>query len=236
VYLAILESGKISPADLAERTRINRTTIYAVAKELLKKGVILEDTGKTTYLLARPPQELSVLVEREEQALHARRQLVDKAITALKPLAKNTRYAIPKITFVEEQDIERHLHKRNEAWAHSITDDDGIWWGFQDHTFVEHYGDWIEWSWRQPFQSTMELQLLTNESAAESVIQKKVIARRHVKFWKNDNPFSATTWVCGQYVVMIVTKERPHSLIEIDNPILAANLRSVFRELWRKEE
>lgn len=26
---------------------------------------------------------------------------------------------------------------------------DSTWWGFQDHTFVEHYEKWIDWYWQE---------------------------------------------------------------------------------------
>ncbi len=52
LYLAILQQGKVTPTDLAKITGINRTTVYSVAKELIKKGVVAEDLcGKNKNLI-----------------------------------------------------------------------------------------------------------------------------------------------------------------------------------------
>jgi sugar-specific transcriptional regulator TrmB len=37
VFLTIQESGKLSANDISRITKINRTTIYSVTKELIKK-------------------------------------------------------------------------------------------------------------------------------------------------------------------------------------------------------
>ena len=139
VYLAILQNGKISAADVATLTKINRTTVYSVVKELIKKRVIREDImAKKTYLLARPPEDLYVLVERDKQQLHQREHAINKAIGELNALAKSNRYSVPRIIFIDEDEIEKYLYSETEKWHQSIVErGDGIWRGFQDHTFAE---------------------------------------------------------------------------------------------------
>ena len=66
VYLAVLAQGKILPVDVAKITNINRATVYSVAKELIKKGVIAEDLGgKARYLVALPPKDLDKLATKQ---------------------------------------------------------------------------------------------------------------------------------------------------------------------------
>ncbi len=45
IYLAILQHGKMTPSAVSKVTKINRTTVYSTAKELVKKGVMKEDFG-----------------------------------------------------------------------------------------------------------------------------------------------------------------------------------------------
>ena len=80
----------------------------------------------------------------------------------------------------------------------------------------------------------MSLKLLTNESTIEEKMRQKKIERRQMKFWKHENPFSASMWVCGEYLVMVVTKTRPHYLVEIHDAILCQNMAGVFTTLWEK--
>jgi sugar-specific transcriptional regulator TrmB len=43
VYLTILENGKVLPATISSITHIKRPTVYAIGKELVKKGIITQD-------------------------------------------------------------------------------------------------------------------------------------------------------------------------------------------------
>ncbi|MDP3993858.1 MAG: helix-turn-helix domain-containing protein [bacterium] len=233
VYLAILQQGKITPAALSAMVGINRTTVYSVAKELSKKGLITEDlAGPGRYLIARPPSDLASLITQEERLLEGKRNLVNQAIGELADIAKQTNYALPKIIFVGEDELESHLYKQTPVWNESIMKRDGIWWGFQDQTFVEYYEKWIDWYWEKGSPANMNLRLLSNEVAEK--IKKKKFERRKIRFWDQSKNFTATTWVNGDYVAMIVTSQRPHYMMEIHDAVLAHNLREVFKGIWNK--
>lgn len=235
VYLTVLQHGKITPGDLAKITKINRTTIYSVAKELTRKGVITEDLGgPASYLVALPPEELESIVQNQEKELVRRKKMVQNAIAELKVLAKKTKYSIPKIVFIPEKDLEKYLYKRTPIWIESVVQRDGIWWGFQDHTFVRHYQDWIDWFWRtKDFQET-ETRLLTNQSDIEEEMKEKKYERRGIKFWDQSEKFTASTWVSGDYLIMLITKQRPHYLVEVHDQVLAKNMRELFKGIWQK--
>lgn len=236
VYLAVLGQGKITPADIAKITNINRATVYSIAKELIKRGVVAEDLGgKTRYLVALPPQDLDQLAKREEKKLEQKKEIINKAIKELSKTAQNRRYSIPKIVFISEEDLENYLYKQSPVWNESILKKDPAktWWGFQDHSFVVHYEKWIDWYWQEA-PAQISLQLLSNKSEIEKTMQAKKYARRKIKFWGQSKNFTATTWICGDYAVMIVTNQRPHYLVEIHDEVLAHNLREVFKGIWQK--
>ncbi len=44
--------------------------------------------------------------------------------------------------------------------------------------------------------------------------------------------FTANTWVCGDYLILISTHQRPFYLIEIHDAMLAYNIRELFKKLW----
>lgn len=233
VYLALLRNGKSNPATLAKLTGINRTTVYSVAKELINRGVITEDLGsKKSELLALPPTELVVLAQREERQLAEKRRAIDAAIKELEIVAQQTKYSIPKITFVEEDGIEPYLRQRTPEWNRSLKEVNPTWWGFQDDTFVKHYGDWISWYWEQAADPAIDLKLLSTETDIEKAMQAKGYTNRKIRFWDGLN-IDATTWINGDYVVMIVTNQRPHYLVEIHDATLARNQRAVFQRIWR---
>src|SRR3989338_5688972 len=235
VYVCILQHGKIAAVDIAKLTGINSTTVYSVAKELLNKKVIREDLASSKgYFLARPPEDLHGIIEKEKLQLNKREHAINKAIGELSTIAKSASYAVPKIVFVDEDELDKFCYDQSKKWSDSVGQFDGVWWGFQDHTFVEHYEKWIQWFWRQPFTANDSLRMYSNESQIEEKMKSSKITRRQIRFWKGETPISSTLWILGDYIVMIVTRTRPFYAVEIKDAMLAANLRSVFGELWGK--
>ena len=232
IYLTVVNQGKITPADAATLTGINRTTVYAVAKELIKKGLIEEEIGMRTYLIERPVKDLHSLVEEERAALKRKEHTITTLIAELENIDKNERYEVPRLIFVEEEDVLKHMYRQSERWTKSIVETDGIWHGYQDHSFVEDYEEWVDWYWHQAFSEQITLHLYTNDSVVEKRMHQKKYQRRQMKYWGEKNEISSTLWINGEYIIVIVTRTRPHYLYEIHDKFLAANLRQVFAQLW----
>ena len=233
IYQAVLQAGKISHASLAKLTGINRSTVYAVVNTLSSKGLINEDLGgKVTYVVARPAEDLTSLIEKQEKELNRKKQLVHQAIDEFFEVVKSQEYAPPKIRFIEEDQLEEFLYKQVPVWDKSMLQYDGTWWGFQDPSFVEHYEKWIDWYWQKGADDRTRLKLLSNEKAEE--IKKEKFDRRQIKFWGKSQDFTATTWINGDYVIMIVTDKRPHYAVELFDKVLAHNNREVFKNLWEE--
>jgi predicted DNA-binding transcriptional regulator len=231
VYLTVLQNGKISPTALSKALGINRTTVYSVAKELVEKGLIREDlTSPTISLIARPAEDLEGYIDQEEKQIRQKRELAKRAIHELQSVVKTQTFALPKIIFVPEAELESYLYKQTPVWDKSILKYDGIWWGFQDDTLVGNYEKWIDWYWETGSDPKTKLKLLSNEVAEN--IKKKKFERRQIKFWDQSKNFTATTWVLGDFVTMIVTNQKPHYLVEIHDAVLAHNMREVFKGIW----
>lgn len=235
VYLEVLKHGRVGATQVSQTTKINRTTVYSVAKELIKKGFILEDlAGKTSSLVAVPPQDLKFLVQKEEKQLEQKKESIAKMIGELENLSKNSKYAIPKIAFIQEEDLMDYLYKRSDEWHSSIMKHDGILWGFQDHSFAEHYEKWIDWEWRIGGPRDLRLRLFSNDSSIEEKNKGKEYSnRRIIRYW-NKTPFSASVWVHGDYLIMVYTQNRPHYLVEIYDALLAENMREFFKGVWEQ--
>ena len=190
--------------------------------------------GKTKYLVARPPKDLSALVQKDKKQIAEKEKLIEKAIAELHSFTKDTKYSIPKIVFIGDDDLENYLYKQSPVWNESILkkDNTATWWGFQDRNFVAHYEPWIDWYWEScPSSKKISLKLLSNESAEE--IKSKKFERRKIKFFEASENFTGTLWINGDYLVMVVTGKRPHYLVEIHDETLAHNLREVFKGMWK---
>jgi len=234
VYLTVLKNGKISPAHVARITKINRTTVYSLAKELISRGIITEDLGSSTqHLVALPPRDLIQLARAEERELEKKKQTIQSAVVELEKLTQSVKYSIPKITFIGEEDIDRFLRRRTPIWNESaIRNKSPYFWGFQDPTLLNYYEDWIHWYWTQPSSAGMGGKLITHQSEFEDEVSRKNYPRRSIKYWAAATDFSATTWVMGDFIVMVMTAQHPHYLVEIHDAVLAKNMRATFKGIW----
>lgn len=231
VYRTVLEHKRITPGNIARATDINRPTVYAIAKALVAKGMLTEDLGgKTLYLVPSSPEELKENLKKESAELARREKLLTSVMREVALAGVGHEYAVPRIRFVEENHLEEHLYKRSRAWNESILKYDRIWWGFQDHTFVEHYKDWIDWYWKNT-PKEISLRLLSNKSQIEERMKGRH-ARRTIKFWEKGVNFTATTWVNGDYLILVNTRTRPFYLVEIYDELLAHNMREIFKNIW----
>lgn len=235
VYLTVLEYKKITPSDVARITEINRTTVYSVAKELIKMGMIVEDRGGISRrLMAVPCEDIRDVTKQDELQLKEKNELLEQLLGEIQTHTKrDAGYSIPKITFIPGSEVKKHLRKKAYLWTASALERDGTWWGYQDETFTEHYNKWIDWYWSEVAPQECGLKLLSNESNIEKEMKKKKYSdRRQIKFWKGTKKFTATTWAVGDYVMMITTNEKPHYLIQIHDTNLAHNMRELFKGIW----
>ena len=234
VYKLILENGKIAPAFISRKTGINRTTVYSVANELKSRGLIIEDLGsKTLYYLPASDTEIDKVLTQDKKDFAEKEQGLQELKETLKMIPQSKTFSIPKIRFIAEEDLEKFLHDATPRWIESNMTNDSTWWGFQDHTFVEHYKNWIVWFWKHA-PKEVSLKMFSNDSAIETEMVAEKLDRRQIRFWEGDNSITGTQWIIGSYIVLIVTAQKPYYLVEIHDSVMAHNIREVFKKLWEK--
>lgn len=234
VYKLILETGKIAPAFISRKTGINRTTVYSVANELKARGLIVEDLGgKTLYYLPAGDMEIEKVLEHDKRKFAEKEQGLHELKETLKMIPQSTTFSVPKIRFIAEDDLEKYLYDATPRWIQSNLANDPTWWGFQDHTFVEKFKDWIVWFWKNA-PAEVNLKMFSNDSDIESQMKNEKINRRQIRFWNSDDGITGTQWIIGSYIVLIVTAQKPFYLVEIHDSVMAHNMREVFKKLWEK--
>jgi len=235
VYLTLLKSGKTKPSVLANLTKLKRASLYHIAKGLLAKGLIAEDfAGKTLQFVPLPPESLEQILEQSKRELEEKENLIKKAISEISLISAEKVYPVPKIRFIEENNLEKFLFDNLIKWQKEVIASDGIWWGFQDHSFVENFQKWISSSWqtKESKDEHYKAQVFTNESKIEAQIKGKYSKqKRNVRFLKDQN-FTATVWVCGDFLIVIATHQHPFYLFEIHDKLLSQNMREMFKKLW----
>lgn len=236
VYKALLETGKATAVRISTETGINRTTVYAVCKELVGKGYVQEDnTKKIIYYLPTPPKELLKITKRERQALIDKELAIGELAKTITDLPQSKSYVVPKIRFVEHEDkVLEYLYDNTDKWYGALPPQGREWYGFQDHTFVEYepYLKWIDWHWKSSPDSN--LYLLTNNSDAEKKLVDAPYPNRNIKFWNKGFDFTESQWIVGDFSILLMTRQKPHYLVELHDAVYADNMRKLFKELWDK--
>ncbi len=236
VYKAVLTGGSITPVDLGKATGVKRTTAYSIARGLVEKGLLMEDTTRRPRtFIPTSPDQVRALIEEDKKRLLKRERSFKSLADELEKIGAKKSYPVPTVRFIEESKIESFLKQQSPLWDASLVATDTTWWGFQDHTFVEHYGEWIQWYWKQAFE-VIDLKLLSNRSPVElkfsAAANPEQSRRRQIKFWGEATNFLSTTWAIGDYLVMINTRNHPFYLVEIHDALMAHDQREVFRNLW----
>ena len=103
-----------------------------------------------------------------------------------------------------------------------------------DKNFAEKYRKWIDYTWTTPQckQQNYKPKVFTNTSEEELELRD-----RYAKLGRNtkqimDIKFTANMWVCGDYMVMIAVEQKPSYLIEIQDTMIAQNIKNIFKKLW----
>lgn len=237
IYIVLLENSRLTPANISKMTGINRTTVYAAASELLKKGIIEEDlSGKTKYFVAMSPEGLANYTERQIKEIKEKERIIKEIMPDLEMIPKSKNFSVPKIQFINGNDVEEFMYKKSPVWEKSMRDmKETTWWGFQDHNLLEidKYRKWVLWYWKQA-KEDIDLKLFSNQSDIEEEMTKRKITRRQLKYWKG-NSFTSTQWILGEYIVSVVTREKIHYLVQIRDRVLADSMRNLAKELWNRD-
>lgn len=234
VYLSLAKSGRASAQAIARRVNLARTTVYSVLENLEAKGLAKrEKKGQTTLFSANRPAAFLRLLESEREDLARKQQVARSLVDAIEPLFRNTGPLAPKLQiFQGQRAVENMLYDYVEAWRQGMRETDLTWWGYQDHTFVEHYLRWLQDYWRVK-NPAEKVQLISNDVALEKELRGQVPGRE-IRPVSTSLDFSSTIWVCGDYIILIVTREEPHSAYQLRDALFANNLRLIFSLLWSK--
>jgi sugar-specific transcriptional regulator TrmB len=233
-YLALLGQGKTTYTNLSKLAQLNRATTYNIVDQLKQLNLASVDLGgPVAFISANPPEQLHHLLLQAEKDLELKKRWYKEALSSLALEVKHARFQSPKIQFTEEKNLTKFLHQRSPTWNASLLSQDATWWGYNDPTTINYYQDWITWYWKEYGHLPIYVKLLTSkENAVEVKLQSKGFQRRQIKFWEKSLQFTGSTWIVGDFIVLVNTQNRPHYLVEINDPVLAHNHRELFKGIW----
>ncbi len=233
VYLCLATLGKATAQLVAHKLDMPRTTVYSLLDSLIAKGFVSKDVqGERGYFVANGPNALKRFIENERSALKAREGSAQELMAMIEPYFKGENYSVPKLQFFEgKKNVEHMLYEYLPAWNKSALEHDNTMWGYQDPTVLEHYTDWLyhHWETKDPNQ---KIRLLSQKHEVEQRLDEKP-SLREIRPLPQGVTFSSSIWVCGDYIVMIMTRQQPHYAFQILDKVFAANHRALFQLLWQ---
>jgi hypothetical protein len=196
--------------------------------------------GQVTKLISPVPmkdrpaenKKYEVMIDEKEKIYYDQKRLIEKLMFEMQAHTHGSTYSIPKIAFIVEQDIEAYFYKQTPVWNEELNKTDKTWWAFQDHSVVQLYEEWIDWYWKRDDAKNLYFQAITNDSKIESTMKQKQYQRRKIKFWPKGNNITSSTWVIGNYLILVVTNQKPNYLVEIHDTVLANNTRELLKGIW----
>jgi sugar-specific transcriptional regulator TrmB len=89
IYLALLQSGPMTVAQLAQAIAINRTAVYPYLSKLQKTGIlaeILQNSRK--QLVAAEPEKLQYLIQKKEESINAIKETFPEILNTIQSSLK----------------------------------------------------------------------------------------------------------------------------------------------------
>ena len=74
--------------------------------------------------------------------------------------------------------------------------------------------------------------LFSNREAIDSQIRMS-IPRRELRLLPSDVEITCSLLLYGNYIIMIMSREKPHFAFQLENAVFAKNLRAIFQLLWK---
>ncbi len=232
IYTALLKQGSLSYNQLAETTKINRTTCYSVVKSLMANGLVTEDLGSPVVrIVPRQPTGLLDRLNQDQISLNKKIELTKRAVQELAKLIPGKRTTEPRLTYIEEQEILDFLFKRTEKWNTSVLKYDSTLWGFESAQFELDYKDYIKWFWNEPSSQTLQVKLFSDDASLRNsgVNPKDKVDFRYLP----EIDFTTNIWVYGDYIILLSLEEHPYYLLEMKEPLFARNFREYFKAIWK---
>lgn len=228
VYLANLEWGETIITNLARKTKIPRTTVYLLIKDLLDIGLVTQTlkNGKTYYIPANP-ETLETLLE------HKQKELQDSIFELKSKMADikvihNSNPKKPKVEFLEGADGIKQAYERTfeaeEIWIQCLSGD------YDQVISGSFFDDYFERFFKKSNIKSKEILKFDDEEYVSNYQSKKNLQLRVPIQSKTETDF----WVYDDKVTFVsFNKERPYALV-IEDADIARCVRNMYDLAWKR--
>lgn len=235
-YISLAEVGKTTAAHLSERSGIPRTTVYTTLKGLIDKGLIsVEHSTGTSFFVVNDPSAIVRFIEKQQEEIVARMRIAKEVSQLIIPYLRSVNYEVPKLQFFEgKRNVENMLFQYLPIWRKSFEPaNDWTVWGFVDHTLHAEYRRWTLHRWSLMEDSPREQIRLFSNLPAIAEQKEQRVPRREIRMLPKDITITCSALLYGEYIIILLTREKPHVAFQLHSPVFAENFRAILRLLWQ---
>ena len=221
VYLAALELGTASVADIASRAGIKRTSVYNFVDHLIGLGVIIQNTSEPRTYQAVEPKQLARIQEQRLKAIKARLP----ELAALTNLESKK----PRIQFFEGtlqmQKIEREiLNCKKESLA--------IW---NRQRVIEQLGgkEYMEELDKERRALGINIRLIAMTDQDAEFTGGEADNTREIRWAPKDMDFPMAISIFDNGKVGFITSQKEKFGILIESKELEQTMRVLFESFWQ---
>lgn len=222
VYLALLEIGMGSAAQIAHNAELERTGVYGVLEALERLGLVGQQlVGKKRYFVAQNPQQLLTLLETRREALKA-------ILPELKGRWRATDVR-PRVRYYEGVEgmrtvLDDTLTSKDKELLGILSTED---------LFTTVGQRWMDNYTKRRVKQRFHLRVV--RSAQKEVGERwptSAQEHRELRYTPEGMVFSMTMYVYGNKVALLSTRQENFGMI-IESDELATHQHHLFEALWQ---
>lgn len=227
IYSELLSIWSSVASTIAARTKINKSTVRYICRELEKKGLIFSIKKDNTFVYSpESPNRLHNLIKEEKNKLKEKENNIEKSIEYFESF-KNQKTTIPQVIFYEGKEWLEKLYNKILDLKEPIDSFEDNWEMFQAiPEFVDYFIG--ERKNRKIYNRVIcPSKNAINEESKEELRSVKMIDEKLF-------PFTWDIKICWNHVSIMSFIENNSVAISISDENIANNFRVLFEYMWKE--
>lgn len=231
-YLVLLENGRLPITDISKKTKLNRTGLYDIIENLIRKGLVSyvhEDRKK--FFKAAPPSRLQEYLEEKQQELSAEQNKLNILISELEKIHPLNEEKLKVEIFRGKKGLISILE---DVFLECKKDEEVLAFGFGGSNFIKVLGPYYKhYINKHVLEEKIRFRAIFDEPEEKEKEVKKLgkIPLTRAKFIFKNYQTPTHTRIYGNKVAIILVEKEPTAIL-IDDASVAQGFRYFFEFLW----
>lgn len=230
VYLATLELGQAAVQQIAKKAKLRRPTTYVILDSLLKMGLVTTvEEGKKTFYAAEAPEQLDIILKKQENSIEEKRVQLKGVIPDLRAIF-NVSSEKPRVKFYEgkegiiamQEEFLRNADPKIEVVGFTPIDE-----------LFKVFPDWEETYTKRRINQNIKSRVIYTSKKGPKADSTNKMEKRRTRFVPYEKyPFTGGLTVYGNEKVALVSYAGQLMGVVIESKELAKTFRTLFELSW----